>query len=201
MNGQPLWQTETVRGKVRFYELRLFKSERAHKNRISRRTPFFLRRSSGIYDNSFSWKGWKCWWTQFSVCVYGKRKIPDQITYNEHLKNIFFSFKIQSEKSFISYSQIWTDDSSFRLVGGGLPAGMRKRGSGSGGSGIESTASASLVSGIVFEGTSFSLFSWKMTLFLRSGTSHFGFLVSDSLMTRKMMFKRTVWDADDVIVC
>jgi len=45
---------------------------------------------------------------------------------------------------------------------------MRKRGSGSGGSGIESTASASLVAGIVFEGTSFS---WKMTLFSEGNLS------------------------------
>jgi len=30
---------------------------------------------------------------------------------------------------------------------------------------LKSTASASLVAGIVFEGMSFSLFSWKMTLF------------------------------------
>jgi len=169
-----------VRGKVRFYELRLFKSERAHKNRISRRTPFFLRRSSGIYDNSFSWKGWKCWWTQYSVRVYGKRKIPDQITYNEHLKKYFFFFQNSKRKKLHvihKYEQL-IPASDLLEVGYRQRCGSAEAEAAE--AALKSTASATLVAGIVFEGTSFSLFSWKMTLFYEGNLSlrlfSFGFL-------------------------
>jgi len=47
---------------------------------------------------------------------------------------------------------------------------------------VKSTASATLDAGIVFEGTWFSLFNWKMTLF------SFGFLDVALLM----IFERTV---------